>query len=467
MDVSSDSVARVALTVGVLAVACLSARSAVADDPEALVFCEDSGQCSAGEACVAGLCSSLARAQVPLLFPISVDRITDVVAGRRSGPVPDRVSAVLRRYLEMSGLFVLLPGTASPPSALLEAMRITTIDFQSWYDAGAYAVVKGAVEPGGSESSQLTLRLYIVEDGVHRPLPHDVQSYTTGDEAALKAVVARWVDELIAELTGREGPFQMRLACAHRTVRGAPKEILVLDADGGGERFLTHNGSINMLPAWTTRGEVAYTSFLANNPDLYVGERKLSHFRRMNSGAAFHPDGERLALTLSKDGNAEIYVLSAKDGSVVLRVTDDPAIDTSPTWSRDGRDLAFVSDRGTGRPQIYHVTLGGEEPIRLPQVGGYNSSPDWSPTADLIAYSAKAGGERYDIYLIDVLAGTVRRLTSEGSNEEPNFSRDGRYIAYTSTRGGSQAIWVMTVEGRNHVQVSSGPGVYSTPAWQR
>jgi TolB protein len=104
---------------------------------------------------------------------------------------------------------------------------------------------------------------------------------------------------------------------------------------------------------------------------------------------------------------------------------------------------------------------------RLPQVGVYNTSPDWSPSGDEIAYNSRVGGERYDIYVTTVSTGTVRRLTSKGSNEEAHYSADGRFLVYSSTRNGGPHLWIMNANGGAKRQVTHGPGQYMTPSWQR
>ena len=435
---------------------------------EDLRFCGDSTQCQAREACVEGLCTALADNRVPMLFPIAVDKILDLNAGKRSGTVVERIDQTLRRLLGLAGFFRVLDAERNPPEASLESLRVTTIEFERWQVAGAWAVVKGTMKAASKDRKVLTLKLFLVEHGHARPLRRDVQTLRDTSPRQLRWAIARWVDDLLVDLTGRGGAFASRIAYSKRMTRTSPKEIYVMDMDGSFERAITRNGSINMLPSWTPRGEIAYTSFLKHNPDLWVAGKRLSHYPRMNTGAAYHPDGRTLALTLSKDGDAEIYVLDGRRGKVLKRLTRNPAIDTSPTWSPDGKRIAFVSDRGgTGRPQLYSMAADGSDVSRLPQVGGYNSSPDWSPTGGRIAYSAMTGGDRYDIYSIELEGGTVRRLTSEGSNEEPSYSPDGRYIAYTSTRGGQQAIWIMTADGDNQQKVSRGEGIYMTPAWER
>ena len=76
----------------------------------------------------------------------------------------------------------------------------------------------------------------------------------------------------------------------------------------------------------------------------------MASFRGINGAPSFSPDGRQLALTLSRSGNPEIYVMDL--GSRSLRqLTNTSAIDTEPVWSADGGTIYFTSDRG-GRPQI-------------------------------------------------------------------------------------------------------------------
>jgi TolB protein len=70
----------------------------------------------------------------------------------------------------------------------------------------------------------------------------------------------------------------------------------------------------------------------------------LAGYLGINSSPAWSPDGRLLALTLSKDGNPEIYLLTLETGNL-RRLTTFAGIDTEPTWSPTGREIAFVSDR--------------------------------------------------------------------------------------------------------------------------
>ena len=79
------------------------------------------------------------------------------------------------------------------------------------------------------------------------------------------------------------------------------------------------------------------------------------------------PNNRDLLLTLSKDGNAEIY-LTGRNGKIKRRLTNSFAIETSPTFAPSGRELAFTSDR-TGGPQIYMMDTEGLNVRRITYVG--------------------------------------------------------------------------------------------------
>ena len=133
-------------------------------------------------------------------------------------------------------------------------------------------------------------------------------------------------------------------------------------------------------------------------------------------------------------------------GEILRRLTRHKSIDISPTWSPDGKQIAFVSDR-EGSPQLWVMNADGSNKRRLTYQGKYNQSPDWSPKGDLIAYTSRDENFVFDIFTVDPKDPTqVRRLTqNQGNNEEPLFSPDGRHIVFSSTRTGRSELYIMTV----------------------
>ncbi len=88
--------------------------------------------------------------------------------------------------------------------------------------------------------------------------------------------------------------------------------------------------------------------------DVGSGQRRaIANFTGSNSAPAWSPDGQTLAVTLSRDGGSQIYLMD-REGGNVRRITNSTAIDTEPVFTPDGKAIYFVSDRG-GSPQIYRV----------------------------------------------------------------------------------------------------------------
>ncbi len=370
-------------------------------------------------------------------------------------PSGDPVGDVLRRDAKLSGGFEVLDRKGMPAALIKEK----GFNKDGWIQVGADAVIKNA-----TVGSQIRFQLYDLSQG-NRPVLS--KGYPAGD--ARKAA-HRFMNDVIAHYTGVPGVFGSRIAFV-RTRRSptVSKNVYTAEMDGGNVASITNNRSLNILPSIGPGGEVLFTSYAKRNPDLWISSggapRRISKYPGLNLGGVMNPNGGSIAVTLSKDGNSEIYLID-RGGNIQRRLTKSPAIDGSPTWSPAGNQLAFVSNRAGG-PQIFRMSASGGGAKRLTRKGSYNQTPDWNPgnkvdkdLSSWVAYAGRDNANRFDIFAVNVRSGKLKRITQgSGRNEDPTYSPDGRLIAYSSSRGG---VFVATKDGNNAIQVMRAG---TTPDW--
>jgi Tol biopolymer transport system component len=108
------------------------------------------------------------------------------------------------------------------------------------------------------------------------------------------------------------------------------------------------------------------------------------------------------------------------------RVTSDAGLTMQPVLSRDGKMLAYASDRAGGALNIWVQQVGGGQPVQVTKGPVDDSEPSFSPDGTLIAFHSQRDGG--GLYVVPALGGVVRRIADEG--RRPLFSPDGEWIAY-------------------------------------
>ncbi len=341
-----------------------------------------------------------------------------------------------------------------------EGVTASTIQFARWTDVGAESLVKTQLSSDGT-TLRGDLRLFAVAAG--REELKVSESVPLRDSRRLAHKLANAVYK---HFTRETGPFETRVAFTRKSSSG--RDVYVSDWDGKNAQRIT-NGDVNVLPVLVPGGGVAFTSYRSKKPFLFVAKGgdpvQLIARGSMVTGAAYSPDGKRLAVSISEGENAEIFVANA-DGTGLTRITDTKFfLNTSPSWSPDGKRLTFVSNRA-GNPQIYAMGADGSAPKRLTFQGNYNTTPSWSPRGDLIAFTARDERNAFDLFTVNAETNKVARLTQDASgNEEPVFSPNGRLILFTSTRGGGRGLYVMTFDGNNQMALPMDKGDVTTPDW--
>jgi Tol biopolymer transport system component len=192
------------------------------------------------------------------------------------------------------------------------------------------------------------------------------------------------------------------------------------------------------------------------------------------SGPSWSPDGRRIAFVSTRSGALEVHVMNA-DGTDVVQITHSRAFVRDVNWSPDGTRIVFSSGAaGLTGPlgviqwpmDIYVVQADGTEARRLTRSGGFNVQPVWSPDGSRIAYCSDLGGP-YEVWVMGSDGSGQRPMTRVGQNCSPSWSPDGSQIAFHSDRdyGDEGTIYVANADGSGERRLIDDSGI--APVWSR
>jgi len=210
----------------------------------------------------------------------------------------------------------------------------------------------------------------------------------------------------------------------------------------------------------------------ANNPRLYAHtiadeihqqQRALRGVARTKLAFTSDRNRERMVGPVGNRDVKEIYV-SDYDGFNTRRITTTRHLNINPSWSPDGRALAYTSYRRI-TPDIF-VSLIYQGILENPSKGlGNNYLPVFSPDGGRIAFMSTRDGNP-EIYVMDRNGGNVRRLTNHpAADGTPTWSPSGAQLAFTSDRTGQPQIYLMSADGSNVQRISTSESYADRATW--
>ncbi len=285
--------------------------------------------------------------------------------------------------------------------------------------------------------------------------------------ASLRRQTHAFVDDFVQAI-GRKGIAQTKIAFKGENGHGS--EIFLSDFDGFNVQSVTKDGSIVSAPCWVPgRLALYYGSYKLNNADIFYqnlstgARRAYARYGGSNISPAVSPDGNKVAMILSKDGWTDLYVADA-DGGNLKRLTRSPQDESSPCWSPDGKWICFAAKQKERRSLCKIAASGGSPQVIATGVPS-PTEPDWSPDGKWIAYTAQ-----YRDFAICVVPASGGTATTLVEGEDPSWAPNSRTLAYGRREGGGRYVLsLLDVPTKQYKDVSriSGISSQSQPSWAR
>ena len=370
---------------------------------------------------------------------------------------------IVTKNLERSGRFKAIPRE----DMLQKPSTGADVDFDDWNILGIETLVVGRITQIGNDQYSIQFQLFDIFRG------EQILGYRmSANQSSFKYVAHRIADMIFEKITGIKGVFSTQVA--YVTADGNSNDrfykLVISDSDGDNERIILESNDPIMSPAWSPDSrQLAYVSFEGNLSSIFIqtlrtgNRRKISDRIGINGSPAFSPDGRKLVLTLSNtDGNLDIHTLDLTTRKI-SRLTTNRSIDTEGTWSPDGSEIYFTSDRG-GSPQIYKISSVGGAPSRITFEGNYNARPRLSPDGKKLAMVHLRNG-KYQIGIIDIEKGSLLVLSTGSQDESPSFSPNSDTLIYATRQNGLGFLETVTADGLIRQRLASQLGNVREPVW--
>lgn len=347
-----------------------------------------------------------------------------------------------------------LRGDGSDAAALFLSVLKNDLLLSGWFvpvdDPGGNVSLSGSVRTAPAGFSATVTAAWLAGA---RTRTWSRESPADGVRDAAHAVA----DSIVAEVAGQRPMASSRILFVGRRTGSAETEIHACDADGGRPATVTSDRKLCLSPNWNPgSNSFLYTTWATGRPtvrqvDLAAGRYAcVSAQPGMNQGAVKNPGTNVVAIVLSRAGMVDLYLVDPATRRILDRLTRSPDGEASPTWSPDGKSLAYVSDAG-GVPHVYVMALKDRRPRRLVYDGSIREgvSPEWGPDGR-IAFCGRSGA-RYRVYAVDPSkspAVPAAVSPDDGTDyEDPSWAPDGRHLVCTRTAGHRRSLVVLDTLG--------------------
>ena len=179
-----------------------------------------------------------------------------------------------------------------------------------------------------------------------------------------------------------------------------------------------------------------------------------------DSMPTWSPDGRFIAFSSTRLGNVNIYVVPTDGSQEPILTVGGPAHEDQPAWSPDGARIAFSSNRG-GNWDIYTANVRSKNVRQITTDPKQDASPAWSPDGAHIAFTSERTGQM-EIFVVEIATGEMQQITNDGRNNSPAFSHNGAYLSWIRTDTG---LVILELASERRLVAEEPRDVNYRPSW--
>ncbi|QDP00986.1 Tol-Pal system beta propeller repeat protein TolB [Thalassotalea sp. PS06] len=319
---------------------------------------------------------------------------------------------------------------------------IDDIDYQAWADIGVEAIVLGNIEEAGIDQFLVSFQLVDIVKG--QLVGSDRRSLQNGQ-------LVQSDEHILIDST----PTQYISSNLFR-----PKAHQI--SDSVYEKLTGVRGAFQTRIAYIIvrdSGDRPYQLVMADY-DGY-NEQVLLSSREPLMSPTWSPDGRKLAYVTFEDRQAQIYVQDIYTAKREL-LSSFKGINGAPRWSPDGKHMAMVLSKD-GNPEVYVMELATKKLRRITRHRAIDTEPNWTPDGNSLVFTSERGGKA-QLYRVNLSDGKVRRLTFDGEmNLGGSITPDGRQLVMVNRTQGQYHLAKQEL-GSNNFQVLTTTRLDESPS---
>ena len=300
--------------------------------------------------------------------------------------------------------------------------------------------------------------------------------------------VHRIADLIFRTLFKKEGIASTKILYTVKT--GDVSNVWECDYDGKNNRQITHEKTLTLSPMYlppkpgNQSSAFLYVSYRSGQPKIMIANLKNGEGRPL-----IHLGGTQLmpAVPLTRDKIAFISDTATQNPDLFLQpfnfesgpvgkpqqiFSARQAAQASPTFSPDGKQIAFVSNK-EGSPKVYVMDIPSPgtnfkeiKPRLISRQNRESSAPAWSPDGKKIAYTARSQGNR-QLWVYDFSTNKEKQITKgQWNKENPSWAPDSFHLVYNTAENKGNNLFFIDINDSEPVQITSGGGEKRFPNWE-